>query len=337
MSGILLSIALSFVSAPESQELTLLSQFNPYPSVGYNDCWGYTDNAGNQYGLLGVQNGTSIVDLRDPRNPREVNFIPSNRSLWKDIKTYKHYAYVVNESGGGLQIIDLSGLPERADLVATYTGFQTSHNINIDVDRGILYAEGTHGRPVRTLSLANPLAPVEISSFGVECHDVYAKGTDVYVSEGGHGSIGIFDLSDPANPRLKARFQIPNSGYVHNAWTTDDGNFLMTTEETNPKTVKLWDIRDLNNVRKVSEYLAPNRLAHNVHIQGDYAYISHYGSGLRVIDIKNKDSISEVGYREAGPMGPGFVGVWGTYPHFNSDIVLASDMEDGLLVVEHKR
>ena len=308
------------------KNVTLLAHVNKYSSTGYNDCWGYTAN-GREYALLGVKNGTSIIDITETDNPVEIAFITSNRSDWKDIKTYQTYAYAVNETGGGLQIIDLSDLPNSATLAATYTGFATSHNIFIDEQNGILYAEGSPANPVRVLSLANPESPIEIATFGRECHDIYVQDNRAFISEGNKGSIGIYDVTDPGAPSLLQQINFPLAGYVHNAWLTEDGNYLMSTEETQNKTVKLWDIRDLSNVSIADDYLGPNNFAHNAHIKGNHAYISHYASGLRIIDLSDPKNINEVGSYDTKD-------AWGAFPFFPSGKILISDIDDGLYVVK---
>ncbi len=304
----------------------LLAHLNQHAAAGYNDCWGYTAPDGREYALLGVQNGTSIVDITDAAQAVEVAFIPSATSLWKDIKTYRHYAYTVTEAGGGLQIIDLSGLPNTATLVKNFTGFHTSHNIFIDEPNAILYVEGNGGQPVLVYSLADPLNPAELSSFGIECHDIYARDNIAYVSEGSSGSVGIYDLSNPAAPVLLHRLNIPFAGYVHNCWLSDDGNYLMTTEETTGKTIKMWDISDLNNITLLDEILAPGGLAHNAHIKGNFAYVSHYTDGLRIIDISDPANLVEVGFYDTSD-------AWGAFPFFKTGKVLISDINEGLYVV----
>lgn len=312
-----------------SPNVVLLDQLDDY-AIGYNDCWGYTAPDSREYALLGVINGTSIIDITNAGSATEITFIPSPSSTWKDIKTYQNYAYVVTESSGGMQIIDLSNLPSSATLVSTYTGFSTSHNIYIDEANAMLYAEGSGS--IRAISLADPENPVELSTFGISSHDIYARDNIVYVSEGSNGSIGIFDLSNPASPTMISRFQIPNAGFVHNAWLTDDGNYLMTTEETTNKTVKLFDIQDLNNVFIIDEYLGPSNLAHNTHIKGDFAYLSHYADGLRILDISNPNNIFEAGFYDTTPSTGGFTGSWGAFPFFPSGKILASDFSNGLFV-----
>lgn len=314
------------LQAQGSPNVPLLAHVNSYPAAGYNDCWGYTGPDGREYALLGVQTGTSILDITDTDNIVEVAFIPSATSLWKDIKTYQHYAYVVTEGGGGLQIIDLADLPNSATLAATYTGFSTSHNIFIDEDNALLYAEGNAVAPVRVLDISDPLNPVQVSTFGIECHDIFARNNIAYIAEGNSGSIGVYDLNNPANPSLIARFPIPAAGYVHNCWLSDDNQYLITTEETNGKTVKLWDISDLNNPTITSQYLGPNGLAHNAFIKRNYAYVSHYEAGLRILDISDPNNMVEVGYYDTPD-------AWGTYPFFASGKVLISDINSGLYVV----
>ena len=289
------------VQAQGSPNVTLLAHLNDYSPADYNDCWGYTAPDGREYALLGVENGTSILDITDTDNVYEVTFIPSANSIWKDIKTYQHYAYVVTESSGGMQIIDLSNLPASASVVATYAGFSASHNIYIDETNAMLYAEGSFSEPVRAISLADPLNPVQTSFFGIECHDMYARDNIVYVAEGGQGSFAIYDLTDNQNPVLLKRQFVPNGGYVHNTWLSDDGNYLLTTEETSGKTIKYWDVSNPNAIVLLSEYLGPDGLAHNAHIKGDYGYVSHYGDGLEIIDLTDPNNISRAGWYDTYP------------------------------------
>ena len=75
------------------------------------------DSNGHEYALVGVFNGVSIVDIStDPGNPTELQFLPGVGTTWRDLKTYGHYAYVSNEGGDGLRIIDLSTLPGQVSI-----------------------------------------------------------------------------------------------------------------------------------------------------------------------------------------------------------------------------
>ncbi|MGH1365304.1 MAG: choice-of-anchor B family protein [Calditrichia bacterium] len=324
-----------FAQGQGSPNVTLLANVDQYSSTGYNDIWGYTAPDGREYALLGVLNGTSIIDITDPANTTEINFISSAQSTWRDIKTYQTYAYVVNETSGGIQIIDLSDLPNSANLITSSNILSASHNIYVDEPAGILYSEGESGLAVRIISLADPENPVQISSISGQCHDIYAQDGVLVVSEGTNASFGFYDVSDPANPTLITRLNVPAGGYAHNAWMTADGNHMMTTEETGGKTVKHWDISDFTNITLVSEVLAPDGIAHNAHIKREYSYVSHYGDGMRIYDVSDPANVTEVGYYDTfpGPAG-GFEGNWGAYPFLTTGKVLISDRSTGLYVVQ---
>ena len=338
-TGLILTAVLNIPAfAQVSSNVELLATMNHRPLFPYNDCWGYTAPDGREYALLGSTNGTSIIDITDVNNLREIDFVPSINTVWKDIKTYQNYAYVVTDGqGNGMQILDLSTLPDSVRFVTTYrgNGFRLSHNIHIDVPNAMLYAIGEAGELVRAISLADPENPTQVSFFGFECHDIYARDNIVYVAEGSRGTIAIYNLTNPQTPVLMTRIPIPSAGYAHNCWLDPSGNYLITTEETIGKTVKYWDIRDLNDIKLVGEYLAPDNLAHNAHINGDYAYISHYTDGLRIVDLRDPQNIHEAGFYDTftGTSFTPFDGAWGTYPFFASGKILISDISSGLYVV----
>nr|HQU72802.1 choice-of-anchor B family protein [Calditrichia bacterium] len=266
----------------------------------------------------------------------ERDFVSGPFSIWKDIKTYQHYAYVVTEADHNLQVIDLANLPGPVSLVGNFPVFITDpHNISIDTTNGFLYGaeDNQFGQSVRVISLADPVNPVSVTAFGTDCHDMLIQDNILYVAEGTNGTIGIYDMSDPAHPALLVRIPIPNPGYVHNVWPTEDGQYLVSTEETSGKTVKIWDIRDLANVELKSEYLAPERLAHNAHVKGNYVHLAHYRDGLRILDISDPTNMHEVAYYDTYPGSGGiYEGDWGAFPFFASNLTVASDQTTGLYI-----
>ena len=92
--------------------LNLLSNYTYAPARGdCSDIWGHVDSFGNEYAIVGNNNGTSIVNVTDPINPIEVFFTSGPSSTWRDIKVWGDVAYITNETSGGLKIIDMSSLP----------------------------------------------------------------------------------------------------------------------------------------------------------------------------------------------------------------------------------
>lgn len=341
LSLLLLSLSSPCLAQSGIANVTLLAHLDNHQ--GYSDCWGYRAPDGREYAILGAWEGTSIIETTDPANAVERAFIPGPFSQWRDMKTYQQYLYVVNESSNEMQIIDLSGLPQVATLVAVYPGFASEpHNIYIDVAAGVLYGieDFNAASPVRILSLADPVRPAELAilgpGLGTDAHDAFAQNGILYVAEGVNRTMGFFDVSDPTAPRLLRRLNFPNAGYVHSSWVTPDQRYMITAEETAQRTLKLWDIQSLNDIKLVGEYLGGSQLAHNPFILGDFAYISHYQSGLKIIDIADPRAPIEAGSYDTHPQNeqPGFAGAWGTYPYTQHGVVYVSDIQAGLFVVK---
>lgn len=308
---------------------------NWYPGEFCNDIWGYDAPDGRYYAIMGAQSGTYVLDVTDPASIQKVGYVAGSSSTWRDIKTYRHYAYVTNETFG-LDIIDLQDAPNSIRHVQMMN-VQNFHNLYIDTTTATMYcADASSSGSVHIFSLADPENPVEINTFGTESHDIYVRDSIAYVSQGRQASIGIYDVSDPMNVVTLKTIHIPNGGYAHNSWLNESGEYLISTEETAGKTVKMWDIRDLNNIEMVSEGLGANQLAHNAHIEGEFAYVSHYEAGLVIFDVSHPDKMALVGNYDTYPEDnhSNYNGDWGVFPHSRSGNVYVSDEDRGLFVFE---
>ena len=315
---------------------------NASNNFGVSDVWGYTDEYGIEYAIVGYQNGTSIYNVSD-ESPFEIaNIIgPSTGDYYfhRDYKTFSNHLYIVNEMYGGdvgLQVINLSPLPENSPIqLDTYNFIGQSHNLWID-SSGYAFIEHQSGDNIHIANLNNPSEPVYESSFenqAQNCHDIYTHNNIAYVSEGWSNQFGIYSINDLNNIQTLAT--IPCEGYAHNAWLTDNEQYLITTEETQDKTIKIWDVSDLTNISLAGEYIGENGLAHNVHIKENHAYISHYTTGVKIIDIFNPYDPIEVASYDTYPQNDneGFYGCWGVYPFTENNYIYASDMQNGLFVL----
>ena len=157
-----------------------LSGFSTNPSEA-NDIWGHFDlNDFKEYALIGLRNGIGIVEVTDPTNPRVVNTISSDSTIWRDLKVYqffdheekrwKSFAYVTADNASvGLMIIDLNQLPEIASVVSTDQTDLSAHNVylsNVDYSTGValtdrspyLHIAGSNknGGAFNTYELADP-------------------------------------------------------------------------------------------------------------------------------------------------------------------------------------
>ncbi|RMG23970.1 MAG: choice-of-anchor B family protein, partial [Methanobacteriota archaeon] len=311
-------------------------------TTGGSDVWGYTAPDGSEYALMGVKDGVAIVKVPELT---VIDIVPGPASgdCWfhRDIKTYGHYAYVVAEMLGtnqGLMIIDLQYLPDSVRFVGSYVHGNDirSHNLSIDVNRGFAYICKQNYSGFRIVDLADPENPVEVTTVNTgDIHDVYARNDTVWVAEGYQGSYSIWDVSNKNAPVMLTRFSPAGAGYAHNIWASDDGRHVMTTEETTGRTIKVWNVEDMNNVTLEGNYLGDNLLAHNTHWMGNLAVISHYSYGIVVLDVSNPSQPTEVAHFDTYPLNdaPGFWGCWGAYPFTSNGYIYASDINSYLTVL----
>jgi choice-of-anchor B domain-containing protein len=329
-------------SAQISSNVTFRSNWNLRSS--YNDCWGYTAPNGDEYALLGMYSGTSIINITDPDNPYETGFIAGPGDTWQDLKTYQHYLYTLNERSGGITIIDLSD-PENPVELAPYSGITDGHNLYIDEANALLYTAGANlgAGGTRILSLANPEAPVEIGSWeGSYFHDVMVQNGRLYGSAIYAGTLYVLDVSNIASISTIGTISGYPNAFTHNAWVTADDTYVMTTDETTGAACRMWDIMSTGSFHQslASIYLPnPSTIPHNTHIEGNIAVISHYTLGVRIVDISNPFNITEAGYYDTYPAndGGGYSGCWGAFPFFgtNQNLIIASDQSNGLFVLEY--
>ena len=311
--------------------------------TGGSDVWGYTANDGAEYAIMGDIQGVSIVAVPSLEVVAQIAG-PTERApwYWRDVKTYGSFAYVTTEAYGaseGLQIIDLRGLPHHAREIAVVRGpgdaFVSSHNLSIDTVTGHAYVLDGNAGIVHVLDLADPIRPNVVGQIDVgDVHDVYAHGDVVYVAEGRQPTFSIWDLTDKAAPERVTTIDVPNAGYVHNIWPTDDGRHVVTTEETANKTVKVWNVEDASNPELVGEWLGANRIAHNALVRGRYAFVSHYTAGVYVLDLADPASPTVVARHDTYARNDDVTmdGTWGATLPSPSGYVYGSN-GDGQLTV----
>src|SRR5262249_24932696 len=155
--------------------------------------------------IIGEHDGTSFVDVTNPAMAHEVAFIAGNVSIWREMRTYSHYAYIVTEGkpppeGGpeGVQIVDLAD-PSHPRLVGDYSDtFTAAHSIGIY--DGYAYINGSRLNSqisgMRVLTLANPAQPLDVGEYRDRyVHDGYVRGNTGYLCCIGQGLV-IADMTD---------------------------------------------------------------------------------------------------------------------------------------------
>ena len=295
-----------------------------------NDCWGWTDSTtGREYAIMGVNNGTSFIDITDSTSPQYLGKLPTSTvdSSWRDMKVYNDHVYIVSEAGDhGLQVFNLAnlrGLDSEQVFSADYTdkSFGKAHNIAINEDSGYAYIAGARTKGIYAFNLSNPLAPkleLEGSQFGYS-HDaqiVNYKGPDqdhfgkeIYIGSN-ENKVDIVDVTDKSEPKLISTFLYDHQ-YTHQAWLTDDHKYALLGDELDEvdsnyelkadaktRTVII-DLSDLEKPSLHHDYEAETKaIDHNGYVKGTEFFLASYTAGLRVLDILNIDqkSISEIGF-----------------------------------------
>jgi len=314
-----------------------------------NDVWGYTAPDGHEFALVGHRTGTYIFDVStNPHDPIEVGFIPGTNSTWRDLKTHGYYCYVVNESGGGMDIISLED-PFNPYKVGSYTSSTaTAHNMFIA--DGYAYLVGSAGASAQTnswqgiiiLELSDPENPTELGRWEeTYIHDIYVKNDTAYACDIYNGSLAIIDVSDKTNPTTMLVHNYSNYG-CHAVWITDDSRYAVTADEENGGFIYIHDIQDFNNINMVATWYpdepeVQNKSAHNVLIKDDLLYVSYYVYGTRIVDISDPYNPTEVGYYDWYPGQQGlYNGNWGVYPYTENGLIYSTDYSgNGFFVMSY--
>ena len=336
----------------------LLANLNEHPVPSgfgapwdYAACWGYVAPDGREYAIMGAVLGTSFIDITDSLNIQEVSFFPSQDStqgqLWKEMKVYSHYAYVVSEAqNSALDIYDLQYLPDSVHFVKKFVAPGHSSTHSISQSGPYLYLNGANnsfGHGTVVFDLSDPENPVVRGAWNTRyVHDCRIIDDTIYAMNinSGDGQITIIDATNKDSLKfVNDWLNLPNPS-PHNCALTTDKKYLYATDETGPlpRLLKIWDIQDIFNPTQVNtwqpEGITTARI-HNVEIYGDTAVIAHYTAGVYVLNIADPVNPTVIGYYDTHPEGNdgSFAGCWGVYK-FPSGKIIGSDMNRGLFVLK---
>ena len=247
--------------------------------VFFNDIWGYSDRkTRREYALLGVTQGMIVIDITRKHKPRIVGILPSKGydifednvgegNFWRDIKVYKHHAFIVSEQQNqGIQIFDLRSLrklhrkrkPVALKADATYDKFSSAHNIAINEDSGFAYAVGTNTclGGIEMVDISKPKHPKDAGCFkdhgyvhDIQCVNYHGPderyhGREICFGSAGDpaaigtndgaSSISITDVTDKDHVESLAFFSygtVNGLDYSHQGWLTPNQRYFLHDDE----------------------------------------------------------------------------------------------------------
>ncbi|MCE2884972.1 MAG: choice-of-anchor B family protein [Planctomycetaceae bacterium] len=327
-----------------------------------NSCWGYVGTDGKEYAIIGLYDGTAIVDITVPGNAQLKAFVAGPASLWRDVRTHSRYCYAASEGGGGIQVISLANInsgsaPVVNTITAPTTTTAATHTLAIDNVSAFLYRAGGGSNGLRMYSLADPSNPAYVGQWSnIYIHEAqvvtytsgpYAGKQIAFCFGGGNGGYAntglyIVDVTNKAAPTQLGFVTYPGARFCHQGWLDEERRYMYINDELDEgdtvsvTTTIVVDVSNLTAPIFVNAFNNGNpAIGHNMYVKGNYLYEANYRAGVRVFDLSvSRTSPPEVAYFDTypGSDAANFNGLWNIWPYFPSGTVIGSDLERGLFV-----
>jgi choice-of-anchor B domain-containing protein len=344
--------------------ISLLGQFDdpgvlaePVYDIRYQGCWGWKNPAdGREYAIIGSTFGTYFIEVTDPMNPVERDYVPGRHQycIWHEYKSYDKYCYILSDDApnNSLQIADMSYLPDSVHVVYDSTNlFVHGHAQYIDGNK--LYVSLPRGttsqnHSMAVYSLANPELPVFLRGLEQDypsiqaIHDMYVVNDTVYASASYQG-LRIYRYDSVQN-RFFSLGSLPglNSDYNHSSFLSKDHTTLyMCIEVPDGRPVHIVDVSNISSPAVVDTFNTnAGCTPHNPYVIDDLLVLAAYQDGVYTYDISSPQNPVLTGYFDTHPQNvggydsPAYAGCWGAYTDLPSGILIASDMQYGLFVLD---
>ncbi|GEO17489.1 LVIVD repeat-containing protein [Microvirga aerophila] len=275
--------------------------------IGYSDQGGRPDGVQlmvhNGYAYIGhmFSKGFSVVDVRDPKNPRPVAYMPAPHNTWNiHLQTHDDLLLVINAK-------DMFAAAEFQDERAYYKG-ALGKKVGTADAQDIGSRDWTAGMAVYDISHPEEIRQIGFMPVnGGGIHRIwYTGGRWAYASaliDGFTDYIFItIDMSDPTQPREAGRFWLP-------------GMNLAAGENPDWPPTRRYGL-------------------HHPIISGDTAYAAWRDAGLVMIDVANRSDPKLIVHRNWSPPYGG--GTHNCLPLPDRDLLVVLDeavldnLEDGL-------
>jgi hypothetical protein len=251
--------------------------------------------------------GTTILDVRDPHQPRVIAQIPAPEGTHSHkTQLLDHYLIVNHEQRRdytgdafrpGIRIIDISDPSNPRDAAFFPTAGRGVHRPIVDAQRRRAYLStrdnDAQGQVLWIVDLADPLRPTRLSRWwhagqepdsaggelGRTLHEARPYGDRLFLCYL-DGGLAVLDVSDPSRPRLTGTHTVSSAfaPHHHTPWPLPERNLLLVTHETvrpecaePPAFLWLYDVSEPDRPAPISTYMpAPIDPVTKQPIAGDF-------------------------------------------------------------------
>jgi hypothetical protein len=350
----------------------------------YGDVW-----AENGYAYMGTDvnsGGLHIFSLSNSGIPTYLTTYPGDQ--YEDVEVYDGIGYIGSDTdtstGTGVDILNLATPfdPERmtrfngADCSLAGCGHNKVHTLSVVGD--YLYTTDNATDVVKIIKVNKTIDPIDQSvsvnpqvvksldlglnpeqSTATGSHEVVVRNNRMYIAskDNNHNSdfgwVHIYDVTDPANPKLLKKFtNFTQNGVTktmaraHTVIPSEDGKLLVVAEERQNGNVYIFDISNINQENDpdapvwkstLNATSARNQATspHHPHLHGKLLFLPWYEAGLQVFNLTDPAAPVHVGsFDTFTGTSTSYNGNWGVDLSMGLNKVLLSDRSRGLMLVD---
>ncbi len=263
--------------------------------------------------------GLRILDVGNPAAPVEVgglalDGIPIGIAVRDDVA-------FISVDTHGLDIVDVS-TPASPALLATHDVGAGGAAWECVLDGDLAYV-AAQSKGLQIVDVSDPTAPVQLGA--IVPPSAYALGVDVrhpyaYIASSFAG-LYVIDVSDPANPVQVGYLDTYNARDVE---VDLSGDYAIVGDAQDG--VVAIDVSDPSNPFLAGS-LGSIEYGREIDVEGALGFVVTEDTGLRVIDLSNLPTLTEVGYYDTADEAFGLSA--------DGDRIYVADDDDGLWIFEN--
>jgi choice-of-anchor B domain-containing protein len=284
---------------------------------------------------------TVVLDVTDPVNP-VIRFSETIHDAI-DIKIRDNLLYVLTESDGSQGAIRVYRMTDlvrggQPDPVAVVREFDGGHNLSMSRGTNYAYASLVYGgagacKSLLELDLSDAESPVVTRclpdswersgrwSHNAQCGlyggpDTDFTGRELCFMSVPQSGLVIQDVTNKAagEGTFIGSIRYPDEWFAHQGELTSDGRYFLMGDEgwdsDRPRMI-IVDVAVLSDPVIAGYYFAPwIGIDHDLEIHGSRIYWSLYKDGIRILEFRGPDDITEVGWFDTA--SPAEQGTWDT-------------------------